>query len=165
MSLQPYLLVSLQDNILSHLYRGISTVMSLQSFLLTYFSNGFLQLSLLTSLRSKFLQSSLHASLRSEFLRSSILISLWNIFLRRLYGDISTVTNITSNLKIFLQGIQSKLEIFLQRIREFTISSKQVTPEASKSWLLLHKSLQSSVTFFYEYIGYYVIDQNTNNDS
>ena len=66
---------------------------------------------------------------------------------------------------MFLQGIQSKPEIFLQRIREFTILSKQVKPESSKSWLPLHASLQSSAKSFYKYIGYYVIDQNNNIDT
>ena len=43
--------------------------------------------------------------------------------------------------------------------------SKQVKPEAFKSWLLLNESLQSSVTLFYAYIGYYLINQNTNNNT
>ena len=77
-SLHPSLPVSLQDNIWHHLYRGISTVISLQSSLFTYLRNEFLQSSLLTSLRSEFLQSSLSASLRSEFLQTSLLPSLWN---------------------------------------------------------------------------------------
>ena len=53
--LQPSVSVSLHDNILHHLYKGISMVVSLLS-------------SLLTSLKSEFLRSSLLASLRSEFL-------------------------------------------------------------------------------------------------
>ena len=47
-----------------------------------------------------------------------------------------------------LLSIPSKLEILLQHINEFIILSKQVKPEASKSWLLLHESLQLSVTLF-----------------
>ena len=54
--LQPSLPVSLQEGILWHLYKGISTVV-------------YTLLSLLTSLRSEFLGSSLLVSLRSEILR------------------------------------------------------------------------------------------------
>ena len=163
MSLQPSLLVSLQGNILCHLCKGISTVMSLQSSLLALLRSGFLRSSLPASLKSEFLRSSLPVFLRSEFLRSSILASIWNIFLQCLYGDISTVTSIPSKPEIFLQSIQSKPEISLQRICEFTILSKQVKSEASKSWLLLNESLQLSVTLFYKYIGCYVINQTINN--
>ena len=138
-SLQPSLHMSLQDNILLHLYRCVSTIVSLWS-------------SLLASLRSEFLQSSLFASLRSDFLRSSLLASLWNIFLRRLYRDISTVTS-----------VPSKPEFFLQHICEFTICSIQAKPETFMLWLLLHASVQTSVLLFYKYIGYYMIDQTTNN--
>ena len=140
-SLQPSLLMSLQDHILCHLYKGNSMVVPLLS-------------SLLASLRNKFLRSSLNASLRSEFLRSSLLASLWNIFLRRLYGDISMV-----------KSIPSKPKILLQRISKFMILSIQAKPETSTFWLLLHESIQSSVTHFYKYIGYYVINRTTNNDT
>ena len=61
--------------------------------------------------------------------------------------------------------MQSKPEILLQSICEFTILSKQVKPEISKSWLPLHASLQSYGKTFYKYIGYYVIDQNTSIDT
>ena len=131
--------MSLQDNIIRHLYRGFSTVVSLQS-------------SLLASLKSEFILVFLLASLGSRFIQSSLLVSLWNIFLRRLYGDISTVTHISS-----------KLEICLQRIRESTIYSIQTKPEISTFWLLLHESIQTSVLHFYKNIGYYVIDQTINN--
>ena len=66
---------------------------------------------------------------------------------------------------MFVQGIHPKPEILLQNIRESTILSKQVKPEASKSWLPLYVSLQSCAKLFYKYIGYYVIDQNTNNNT
>ena len=42
---------------------------------------------------------------------------------------------------------------------------KQVKPEVSKSWSPLHASLKSCAKFFHKYIGYYVIDQNTNNNT
>ena len=76
------------------------------------------------SLRSGILQSSLPTSLRNKFVLASPLASLWKIFLRRLYEDILTVT-----------PIPSKPEIFLQNIREFMITPKQVKPEAPKSWI------------------------------
>ena len=66
---------------------------------------------------------------------------------------------------MFLQRIPSKPEIFLQRIREFTILSIQAKPETSTFWLLLHGLLQSSVIHFYKYIGYCVIDRTANNDT
>ena len=78
---------------------------------------------------------------------------------------IPMVTSILSKPKKILQGIQSKPEIPLQNIHEFTILSKQVKPEASKSRLPLHASLQSYTKLFYKYLGYYVIDQNTNNNT
>ena len=43
------------------------------------------------------------------------------------------------------------------------IAPKQVKPKAPKSWLPLHSSLQLYVKLFYRYIGYYVVDLNTNN--
>ena len=98
--LQSYLPVSLHDNILRHLYEGISTVVSSL-------------LSLLTSLRSELLQSSLPTSLRNEFLQLSLLACQWNICLRRLYKDITMVTPIPPKPEIFPQGLQSKPEIFL----------------------------------------------------
>ena len=87
--LQPSLLVPLYVDILRHLYKGISTVVSLL-------------LSLLSSLRSEFLWSSLLLSLRSEFLRLSLLASLWNIFLWGLYKDIPTVRPIPSKSEMFV---------------------------------------------------------------
>ena len=54
-SLQLSLPVSLLNETLRHLYRGISTVMSLHPFILTSLRNEFLQSSLLTYLRSEFL--------------------------------------------------------------------------------------------------------------
>ena len=153
-SIQTSLLVSLQDDILHHLCKDNSASIFLHSSLLTSLRNEFLQSSLLTSLRNGFLQSSLPVSLRSEFLQSSLLASLWNIFLRSLYRDISKVTS-----------IPSKPEIFLQSICKFMIISKQVKPEPLKSWLLSHTSLQSFAKLFYKYIGYYVIDQNTINNT
>ena len=161
--LKPSLLVYLHDNILRYFYKCIPTVVSLLSSLLVSLRSKLLQTSLLTSLRSKFLQSLISTSLRSDFLRSSLLASQWSICLQRLYKDISTVTPIPSKPEIFVQGIHPKPEILLQNIREFTILSKQVNLEASKSWLPLHASLQSCVQLFYEYIGYYVIDRNNNN--
>ena len=71
---------------------------------------------------------------------------------------------IPSKPEMFLH-IPSKPEIFLQRICEFTSLSIQAKPEASTFWLLLHGSLESSVKHFYKDIGYYVIDQTTNNDT
>ena len=71
----------------------------------------------------------------------STCMSVKNIILRRLYGIIYTVKSITSKPEIFLR-MSSKPEILLQHISEFTILSNQVKPEASKSWLLLHESLQ-----------------------
>ena len=75
-SLQPSLPVSLQDDILHHLYRGISIVMSVGSSLHTSLRSGFLHFYLLPSLRSEFLQSSLHVSLKIKFLQSSLLTTL-----------------------------------------------------------------------------------------
>ena len=54
-SLQQSIVVSLQNYILCLFFRGISTIMSLQSSLPTYLRNRFLRSSLLTCLRSKFL--------------------------------------------------------------------------------------------------------------
>ena len=82
-------------------------------------------------------------------IQSSLLKSLWNIFLQRLYRDIST--------DMFLR-IPSKPEICLQHIQEFTILSIQAKAETSTLRLLLYGSLQLSVTHFYKYIEYYVID-------
>ena len=62
-SLQFFLQISLQENILRCTYKGISTTVHLL-------------LSLLTSLRCKVLQPSLHAYLQSEFLQSFLLASL-----------------------------------------------------------------------------------------
>ena len=163
--LQPSLPVSLYENILCHLYKGISTVMCLLSPLLTSLRGESLRSSLLISLMSVNLQSSLLTSLRSKFLQSSLLASLWNIFLRCLYKDIPTVTPIPSKPEIFVQSIHPKPEILLQNIHKFMVFSKQVKLEASKSWLPSHVSLQSRAKLFYKYIGYYVIDQNTNNNT
>ena len=59
--------------------------------------------------------------------------------------------------------IHPKPEILLQSSWKIKILSKQVIPEASKSWLSLHASLQLYAKIFYKYIGYYEIDQNNNN--
>ena len=152
LSLQLSLRVSLQENILRRIYEGISATIHLLS-------------SLLTSLRCKVIQPSLHASLRNKFLRSSVLASLWNIFLRHLYEDISTVTPIPSKPEMFVQGIHSKPEILLQNIRGFVIVPKQVKPEAPKSWLPSHSSLQPYVKSFYKFVTYYMIDHNYNIDT
>ena len=100
--------------------------------LLTFLQSELLGPSLLMALRSGILQSSLLTSLQSKFILTSPLAPLWKIFLRRLYKDIPTVTR-----------IYSKPEIILQYIRGFVNAPKQVKPEASKSWLPLHSSLQS----------------------
>ena len=92
-------------------------------------------------------------------------MSLWNIFLRHIYKDIPTVTSISLKSELFLQDIHSKPEILLQSIREFMMLSKQAKSEASKSWSPLYTLQQSYVKFFYKYIGYYVIDQNINNNT
>ena len=42
------------------------------------------------------------------------------------------------------------------------ILSKQVKPEAPKSWLPLHSLLQPYAKFFYKFVGYYIIDHNNN---
>ena len=121
--LQISLTVSVHDDILHHLYEGISTVVHLlssllaplrseilRSSLLTSLRNKFLRLSPLASLQSKFVLASPLASLRSNFVLASPLTSLWKIFLRCLYKDIPTVT-----------PIPSKPEMFLQHIRGFVI--------------------------------------------
>ena len=139
-------------------------IVSLISSLLTALKSELLRLFLLTSLRSEFLLTSLLASLRSKFLQSFLLASLWNIFLQRLYEDIPMVTPILSKTEMFVQGIHLKPEMLLQSIWEFMMLSKQVKPEVFKSWSSLHASLQSYAKFFYKYIRYYLIDQNTNNN-
>ena len=63
-----------------------------------------------------------------------------------------------------MQAIQSKPEILLQNICEFTILSNQVKSEAFKLWLPLYESTQSPVKLLYKCIGYYVIDRNNNNN-
>ena len=131
--LQVSLPVSLHNNILHHLYKGIYTVVCLLLSLLTSLRSELLQSSLLVSLRSEILQSSLFVFLRSKYLQSPILAFLWNIFLQRLYKDIPMVTPIPSKPEIFIQGIHPKHEILLQNICKFTISSKQIKPEISKS--------------------------------
>ena len=122
--LQPSLPVSLHKNILHHLYKGISTVVCLLMSILKSLRSEFLQSSLFVPLRSEILQSSLLASLWSTFLQSSLFASLWNIFLRRFYKDMLTVTPIPSKPEMSIQGIHPKLEILLQNIYEFMISSK-----------------------------------------
>ena len=127
--LQPFLLISVHEDTLHHLYKDIYTVIHLLSSLLTSLRSEIPRPSLLTSLRSKLLQvyllvflrngiirSSLLvslqsgtkrsyalASLRSKFLLASPLTSLWKIFLQRLYEDIPTVTPIPSKPQTFLQ--------------------------------------------------------------
>ena len=66
---------------------------------------------------------------------------------------------------MFVQGIHSKPEIILHNIQGFIIVPKQVKPKAPKSWLALGSSLQPYVTFFYQFIGCYVIDYNNNIDT
>ena len=66
---------------------------------------------------------------------------------------------------MFIQGIHSNSEIILQNIWGFMILPKEVKPGASKSWPLLHSSLQLYAKLFYKYIGEYVIDHNNNNDA
>ena len=73
------------------------------------------------------------------------------------------VKSIPSKHKIFL-CIPSKPELFLRNIHEYTILSIHARPETSTSWLLSSGSLQLSMTHFYKYIRYYVIDQTTNNN-
>ena len=74
------------------------------------------------------------------------------------------VTSIPSKPEIFVQGIHSKPEMLLQNIQGFEIVPKQVKPKAPKSWLSLNSSLQLYAKLFYKYIGYYVIDLNTDNN-
>ena len=92
LSLQPSLLVSRRDDILRHLYLGISTVVPLQH--LRHLYRG---VSMVV-----FLQLFLLVFLRSEFLQPSLLKSQWNIFLRLLYVGISTVISIPPKPVIFL---------------------------------------------------------------
>ena len=134
MSLQ----VSLHEDILQHLYKGISTTIHLISSLLTSLRCKVLQPSLHVSLRSKFLQSSLLAFLRDDDLQSSLLASLrsgtlqpslftsmWNILLQCLHKDNPTVTYTPSKPEVFVQGIYSKLEILLQNIQGFMSAPKK----------------------------------------
>ena len=76
--LQQYLSVSLHEDLPGHLYKDISTVVSLMSSLLATLRSELLQPSLRTSLRSEYLQSSLCTSLSSESLQSSLLASQWS---------------------------------------------------------------------------------------
>ena len=43
--------------------------------------------------------------------------------------------------------------------------SRQVKPEVSNSWSPLYESIQSYEKFFHKYIGYYLINQNINNNT
>ena len=129
-------------------------VVFLLSPLLTSLRSKLLQSSLLTSLRIEFLWSSLRTSLRSDFLQLSLPTSQWSIYLRLLYKDIPTVI-----------PIPPKPEVLLQSTREITILSNHIKSEASKLWLPLHASLKSCTKLFYKYIGYYVIDWNTDNNT
>ena len=175
--LQPSLPMSIHEDILRHLYKGIYMVVHLLLFLLASLRSKVLQSSLLLSLQSKFLQSSLRVSLQSGFLRSSpleslqnkflwsiLLVSLWNIFLRRLYKDISMIPPIPLKPEIYIQGIHSKLEIVLPNIRGFVIVPKQVKPEAPKSWLPARSLLQPYAKFFYKFDTYCMFDYNYNID-
>ena len=135
--LQVSLRMSLRDDILHHLYKGISTIMLLLLSLHTSLQSEFLQPSLLASLRSGILQSSLLTSLQSKF----VLASLWKIFLRRLYEDILTVTAIPPKPEMLIQGIQVK-------------------PETPKTWLPLCSSLHSYSKLFYKFVTYYMFDNN-----
>ena len=121
-SLRVFLPVSLRDDILHHLYKGISATVHLLFFLLTSLQSEFLRLSLLVSLRSGILQSSLLTSLQNKFIIASSLIFLRKIFLRRLYEDIPTAAH-----------IYLKPEILLENIRRFMSLLKQVKPKAPKS--------------------------------
>ena len=134
--------MSIRDDILHHLYEGISTIMALLLSLHTYLPGEFLQPSLLASLRSGILQSSLLTSLRSKF----VLASLWKIFLQRFYEDIFTVTAIPSKPEILVQGIQVK-------------------PKTPKTWLPLCSSLHSYSKLFYKCATYYMIDDIYNIDT
>ena len=96
-----YLSASLYEDILHHLYEGVSTIEHLLLSLFVTLQSEFLQPYLLVSLRSGILQSSLLASLQSKFILTSPLVSLWEIFLRRLYKDTPTVTHIYPNMKYF----------------------------------------------------------------
>ena len=84
--------MSIREDILHHLYKGIFTIKLLMLSLHTSLQSEFLQPSLFVSLTSGILQSSLLTSLQSKF----VLTSLWKIFLQRLYEDIFTVTAILS---------------------------------------------------------------------
>ena len=79
------LYMSLHGDILSHLYKGISTHIHLLSSILTSLRCDVLQPSLCVSLQNKFLQLSLLVPLRSGIIQSSLLTSLlrflWNTIL------------------------------------------------------------------------------------
>ena len=89
-------------------------------------------------------------------MQSPLLPPLWNRFLRRPYKDISTVTPIPSKPEMFVQGIHSKPEILLQYIWGSMIVSKQVKPEARKSWLPSRSSIQPYTKSFYKFITHYM---------
>ena len=180
MSLQPSLPVSLLEDILHHLYKGISTDMYLLSSLPTSLRSEFLQSSLRIPLRNEIIRSSLLASLRrkqsclliylqiiilqssqltslrSKFKQSPLLTPLWNRFLRPPYEDISTITPILSKPKMFVQGIHSKPEIRLQNIRGFVNVLKQVKSGTRQSWLPSRSLLQPYTKSFYKFITYYM---------
>ena len=126
--------MSLREDILHHLYKGIYTIMLLLLSLHTSLQGEFLQPSLLASLRSRVLKSSLLKSLQSKF----VLASLWKIFLRRLYKDILTMTAISSKPEMLVHGIQVK-------------------PETPKTWLPLCSSLHSYSKLFYKCVTYHIV--------
>ena len=94
-----FLPVSLQKDILHHLYAGISTIVHLLLSVVSIYTSlrsEFLQSPLLVSLRSRILQLSLLTSLWLKFLLVSPLVFLWKIFLRRLkypYGHAYAIKN------------------------------------------------------------------------
>ena len=54
----------------------------------------------------------------------------------------TTITSTPSKPEVFVQGIHSKPEILLQNFRGFMNAPKQAKPEAAKSWIPSHSSLQ-----------------------
>ena len=55
-------------------------------------------------------------------------------------------------------GVTLKIRVMLQPVSELTILCIQAKSETSTFFVLLHGSIQSSVTHFYKYIEYYAID-------
>ena len=147
MCLLPSLQVSLHENILRHLYGCVHTIVS------TYISKEWISMIISTCISKEWNYTIIITRISMEYIPTT---SLWRI---------PTVTPIPSKPEMFVQGIYSKPEILLQNIWKFKILSKEVKPESSKLWLLLHASLQSYTKLFYQYIGYYVVNKNTNNNT